>query len=142
MINLLVDFQAKLQDGKGAGYARWAKVFNLKQMAKTMNYLSDHGLLEYEVLEKKAQAATERYNALAAQIKSAENRMAEIAMLRTQIINYSKTREVYAAYRKAGYSKKFLAEHEVNILLHKAAKKAFDELGFEKLPRVKELIRK
>ena len=138
-VNLLVDIQAKLQDGKGAGYARWAKVFNLKQMAKTMNYLSEHGLLEYEVLEKKAQAATERYNALAAQIKSAENRIAEIAMLRTQIINYSKTREVYAAYRKAGYSKKFLAEHEADILLHKAAKKAFDEFGFEKLPRVKEL---
>ena len=32
-VNLLVDIQAKLQAGKGAGYARWAKVFNLKQMA-------------------------------------------------------------------------------------------------------------
>ena len=36
-VNLLVDIQAKLQTGKGAGYARWAKVFNLKQMAQTMN---------------------------------------------------------------------------------------------------------
>ncbi len=36
-VNLLVDIQAKLQAGKGAGYARWAKVFNLKQMAQTMN---------------------------------------------------------------------------------------------------------
>ena len=35
-VNLLVDIQAKLQAGKGAGYARWAKVFNLKQMAQTM----------------------------------------------------------------------------------------------------------
>ena len=43
---LLVDIQAKLQAGKGAGYARWAKVFNLKQMAQTMNYLSEHNLLE------------------------------------------------------------------------------------------------
>ena len=44
-VNLLVDIQAKLQAGKGAGYARWAKVFNLKQMAQTMNYLSEHNLL-------------------------------------------------------------------------------------------------
>ena len=138
-VNLLVDIQAKLQAGKGAGYARWAKVFNLKQMAKTMNYLSEHGLLEYTVLAEKAQSATERYNTLAAQIKTAEKRMAEIAVLRTQIVNYSKTRDAYTAYRKAGYSKKFLAEHEAELLLHKAAKKAFDELGVQKLPKVKEL---
>lgn len=43
------------------------------------------------------------------------------------------------AYRKAGYSKKFLAEHEADILLHKAAKKAFDEMGIKKLPTVKSL---
>lgn len=138
-VNLLVDIQAKLQAGKGAGYARWAKVFNLKQMAKTMNYLSENGLLEYAVLAGKAQEATEHYHLLSEQIKAAEKRMAEIAVLRTQIINYSKTRDVYAAYRKAGYSKKFLAEHEAEILLHKAAKKAFDELGVQKLPMVKEL---
>ena len=65
--------------------------------------------------------------------------MAEIAVLKTHIINYSKTREVYTAYRKAGYSKKFLSEHESDILLHKAAKKAFDELGMTKLPTVKSL---
>lgn len=65
--------------------------------------------------------------------------MAEIAVMRQHIINYSKTREVYVAYRKAGYSKKFLAEHEADILLHKAAKKAFDEMGIKKLPTVKSL---
>ena len=128
-----------MQAGKGAGYARWAKVFNLKQMAQTMNYLTEHGLLEYAVLEEKAAAATTRHNELSAQIKAAETRMAEIAVLRTHIINYVKTREVYAAYRKAGYSKKFLAEHEADILLHKAAKQAFDDLGIKKLPTVKSL---
>ncbi len=100
-VNLLVDIQAKLQAGKGAGYARWAKVFNLKQMAQTMNYLSEHNLLEYAVLEEKAAAATAHHNELSAQIKAAEKRMAEIAVLRTHIVNYAKTREVYVAYRKA-----------------------------------------
>ena len=137
--NLLVDIQAKLQAGKGAGYARWAKVFNLKQMAQTMNYLSENNLLEYAVLEKKAAAATAHHNELSAQIKAAEKRMAEIAVLRTHIVNYAKTREVYVAYRKAGYSKKFREEHEEEILLHQAAKNAFDEMGVKKLPKVKEL---
>jgi len=138
-VNLLVDIQAKLRAGKGAGYERWAKVFNIKQMAQTVNYLTEHGLLEYSALAAKTEAATAQYNELSAQIKTAEKRLAEIVVLKTQIINYAKTRDTYVAYRKAGYSKKFLSEHESDILLHKAAKKAFDELGVKKLPTVKSL---
>lgn len=138
-VNLLVDIQAKLQAGKGAGYARWAKVFNLKQMAQTMNFLTEHNLLEYSELAEKAAAATAHHNELSAQIKAAEKRMAEIAVLRTHIVNYAKTREVYVAYRKAGYSRKFRDEHEAEILLHQAAKNAFDDLGVKKLPKVKDL---
>ena len=138
-VNLLVDIHAKLQAGKGAGYARWAKVYNLKQMAKTMNFLTEHSLLEYAELEEKAAAATARYNELSAQIKMAEKRMAEIAVLRTHIVNYAKTRETYVAYRKAGYSRKFYVKHEDAIRLHQAAKEAFNELNVKKLPTIKEL---
>ena len=138
-VNLLVDIQAKLQAGKGKGYERWAKVFNLKQMAQTMTYLSEHNLLEYAALKDKAAAASARYDAVSARLKAVENRMAELSELRTQIIHYAKTREVYAAYRKAGYSKKFRAEHEADILLHQAAKAFFDKQGLKKLPKVKEL---
>ena len=138
-VNLLVDIQAKLQAGKGAGYARWASVFNLKQMAHTLNYLTEHGLLEYAVLAARTNEATARCNGLLDQIKAAEQRMAEIAVLKSHIINYSKTRDVYVAYRKAGYSKAFRAEHESEILLHQAAKKYFDGLGLKKLPTVKSL---
>ena len=138
-VNLLVDIQAKLQAGKGAGYVRWAKVFNLKQMAQTVNFLTEHQLLDYGELAEKAAAATAHHNELSAQIKAAEKRMAEIAVLRTHIINYAKTRETYVAYRKAGYSRKFREEHEQEILLHQAAKNAFDEMGVKKLPKVKDL---
>ena len=37
------------------------------------------------------------------------------------------------------YSKKFREDHEEEILLHQAAKNAFDEMGVKKLPKVKEL---
>ena len=137
--SLLIDIQQKMAEGKGTGYVNWAKKFNIKQMAQTVNYLREHGLMDYDVLKQKAADATGRYNRLSDEIKSAEKRMAEIAVLKTHIINYSKTRDVYAAYRKSGYSKKYLAEHESDILLHKAAKKAFDESGMTNLPTVKSL---
>ena len=136
---LLIDIEAKLREGKGGGYERWAKVHNLKQMAQTVNYLREHGLLDYDELKKKSADASTRFNELSEQIKAAEKRMSEIAVLKTHIVNYSKTRDIYAAYRKLGYSKKYLAEHESDILLHKAAKKAFDELGIGKLPTVRNL---
>ena len=79
----------------------------------------------------------EKYEALPVYIS--KDGLAEIAILKTQIINYAKTRDTYVAYRKVGYSKKFLAEHESEILLHKAAKKAFDELNVKKLPTVRSL---
>ena len=72
-------------------------------------------------------------------IKVAEARLTEIAVLKTHIINYAKTREVYTAYRKTGYSKAFLEAHREENTLHKAAKAAFDEAGLQKLPKVKVL---
>lgn len=138
-VSLLIDIQAKLQAGKGVGYERWAAVFNLKQMAQTLNYLTANNLLDYADLKAKTSDASEQYKQLSGKIKAAEKRMAEIAVMKTQIINYAKTRDVYVAYRKAGYSKKFKAEHESDILLHQAAKKFFEESGLKKLPTVKSL---
>ena len=136
-VNLLVDIQAKLQAGKGAGYERWAKVFNLKQMAQTLNYLSENNLMNIEDLTAKTDAATARVHELQVTIRETEKRMAELHALKGHIINYVKTREVYVAYRMAGYSKKFVAEHEQEIRLHQAAKEAFSALGTQKIPKVK-----
>lgn len=136
-VNLLVDIQAKLQAGKSTGFERWAKVFNLKQMAQTLNYLSENNLMNIEDLTAKTDAATARVHELQVTIRETEKRMAELHALKGHIINYVKTREVYVAYRMAGYSKKFVAEHEQEIRLHQAAKEAFSALGTQKIPKVK-----
>ena len=137
--SLLIDIEAKLSEGKGGGYERWAKVHNLKQMAQAINYLREHGLLDLDELQKRTDDVTSKYHELSDKIKLVEARIKEIAELKTQIINFVKTREVYAAYRKSGYSKDFLTGHETEILLHKAAKKSFDELNIQKLPTIKSL---
>ena len=137
--NLLVDVQAKLAEGKNIGYARWAKKYNLKEMSKTLIFLQEKKIGSIEEMQERVDAATARYHELGDSIKAAETRMTEIAVLRTHIVNYTKTRPVYDAYRKAGYSKRFLENHRAEITLHKAAKTAFDEAKLKKLPKVKEL---
>ena len=136
---LLVDIQGKMAEGKSVGYKRWATKFNLKEMSKTLLFLQEQKIGSAEELRERAAVATERYHAMGDSIKAAETRLTEIAVLKTHIINYAKTREVYAAYRKAGYSKAFLEAHREEITLHRAAKAAFDEAGLQKLPKVKEL---
>ena len=136
---LLVDIQGKMAEGKSVGYKKWATKFNLKEMSKTLLFLQEQKIGSAEELRERAAAVTERYHAMGDSIKAAEARLTEIAVLKTHIINYAKTREVYTAYRKAGYSKAFLEAHREEITLHKAAKAAFDEAGLQKLPKVKEL---
>lgn len=136
---MLVDIQAKLAEGKSMGYARWAKRYNLKEMSKTLIFLQEHKIGSIEEMQKRVDTATARYHELGDSIKAAEARMAEIAVLRTHIVNYARTRPVYDAYRKAGYSKRFLEAHREEITLHKAAKAAFDEPGLKKLPKAKDL---
>ena len=137
--HLLVDIQAKLSEGKDEGYARWAKRYNLKEMSKTLIFLQDNKIGSIKEMQERVDAATARYHELGDSIKAAEARMTEIAVLRTHIVNYARTRPVYDAYRKAGYSKSFLDAHREEITLHKAAKAAFDEAGLKKLPKAKDL---
>jgi hypothetical protein len=137
--SLLIDIEVKIREGKGPGFERWAKLHNLKQMAETLIYLQENGLDDYNVLKQKTSDAAARLNGLSGRIKELEATLMANAALQKHIVNYSKTRAVYVEYRKAGYSKKFKALHEADILLHQAAKKAFDELGLKRLPTVASL---
>lgn len=132
--SLLIDIDSKLRMNKTT-----AKIRNLKQMAQTINYLREHGLLDLAELQKKTDDVTAKYHELSDKIKSSETRMKTISEMKTQIIAYMRMREVYDGYKKSGYSRTYYTEHEGEILLHKAAKKAFDEWNLRKLPTVKSL---
>ena len=137
--DLLIDIQEKLLQGKGGGYQKWATVYNIKQMAQTLLFLQERDIRTYEKLSDMATDTSERFHELSQNIKTAEKRLGEIAVLRTHIINYSKTREVYIAYRQSGYSKKFFESHREELILHKAAKDAFSNIPDKRIPKVKEL---
>ena len=98
-----------------------------------------HDIHDKETLDTLAAESFARYHDLMKKIKDAEERMAENKAIKTHIINYSKTRETYVAYRKSGYSKKFLKDHRDEITLHRVAKEAFSKLPEGKIPKVKDL---
>lgn len=143
-MSLLVDIQTKLQEGKGAGYERWAKVFNLKQMAAAMNFLEIHNIRSYEQLAEIASNTVTTNDGMLASIKADEARLAEIKVMMTHLQNYNKAKNVFAEYRASGYSRKYYEEHRDVLALRQAAKHAFDEYKKEHgkdapLPKLKDL---
>lgn len=137
--SLLVDIQAKIAAGKGGGYAQWAKVFNVKQMAKTLLYLQEHGIKGREELNARADAASEKLAAVNERIKAIDAQIKEFAELRGQIVTYAKTRKSFDEYKASCYSRKFFDAHADEIEQHRAAKRYFSEHYTGKLPKMKDL---
>ncbi len=137
--DMIIDIQEKMRQGKSGGYVQWAKKYNVKQLAETLLFLNQHDIHDQETLDQLADATSKKYHDLTKRIKEAEEKMAENKVIKTHIINYSKTRDTYIAYRKSGYSKKFYEAHRDEITLHKAAKEAFSKLPDGKIPKVKDL---
>jgi hypothetical protein len=138
-VSLLIDIQAKIQEGRGGGYEHWARIFNLKEAARTLLFLKENGIDSYGDLVNKAAAMSADFDGRVAKIKAAEKRMAEIAGLQKHIGAYGKTREIYARYKASGWNTDFYEEHRAEITLHRAAKAHFEKLKIKKLPGIASL---
>ncbi len=137
-VNLVRDLQKALME-KGKGYESWTKTYNLKQMAKAVNYITENNLLDYAELTAKADSVNMALSSHRELIKNAEKRMAENALLQKYIFQFARTKETYDKYKASGYSAKFKEENIAEILLHQAAKNHFKSLDLLKLPKVKDL---
>lgn len=137
-LDMVLDIQRIIARQKGPGYERWAKVHNVKAVSKTLLYLSEHGLKDFDDLSAKATEASDRFSSITSRQKEIETRMAEIKALRQRIFNYSKSQDVFAQYKASGYSKEFFEAHRDVLLLRSAAKEAFKKVD-GKLPTVKAL---
>ena len=116
-----------MAQGKGPAYARWAKVYNLKQMAAALQYLREHELANYAALEASTEAAVNRFHKLAGELRDTEAALSKTVRLMEATVDYAKTRPVFDGYKAARYSKKYLAQHEAELAAYRAAKVAMNE---------------
>ena len=136
-VNLIIDIQSKLREGKGPAYERWAKIYNLKMMAAVLQYLQENNLLAYEDLAAKADGAVDHYHDLAGEIQTVEAALGRNGELKAAMIDYAKTRPVFDGYKAAKYSRAYLSEHKADIATHRAARATFTRLlDGGKLPKM------
>ena len=135
----LVDIQKKLSEGKGKGYEKWAAVFNLKQMAKTMNFLAEHGFSSPEEVEAALAAAISGQHAAGEKLKELENKITANKELMRQAVVYRKTKPVYEGLKKAKKPGQYREQYRADLTLYEAAVRHFREQGLTKLPAVSRL---
>ena len=133
-ISLLIDIQNNIKAQQSAGYARWAKLQNLKQAAKTINFLTEHGIEQYAELESKVAEISAANDEAAASLKDVEHRLGNMAVLIKNLTTYKQLRPVVLEYRKAKDKAAFRREHESQLILYEAAAKAIKDTGITRLP--------
>lgn len=121
---LIIDIENNIKAQQSAGYAHWAKIQNLKQAAKTVNFLTENNILQYADLQAKAGEVVAASEQAAAALKGAEKRLADMALLIKHTKAYQQTKPAYDGYRAAKDKGKYRAAHESAIIIHEAATKA------------------
>ena len=129
-IRLLIDIQSI----QGAGLQHWAKLQNLKQAAKTINFITEHGIDSYEELESKLAALTGTRDASLASIKETESRIADLSLIGKYAATYRKYKPIYDKYKRSPDKEKFLRGHESKIILFEAAARELKRLNAVPLP--------
>ena len=133
-ISLLIDIQNNIKAQENAGFAHWAKLNNLKQAARTMNFLTEHGIDSYGELERRLAAMTEKRDTSLASIKETEARITELSLVMKHADTYRRLKPLYERYLQSRDKEKFMRGHETGIILFEAAARELKKLGAVPVP--------
>ena len=141
-VQRLVDIEQKMAEGKGKGYEHWAKIHNIKQMAKTLNVYQQYGFTSPEQLEAAFDTAYEEMRQTSGELKTLETKLQGKKELQRQVLAYAKTKPVRDGL-KAQKSPKARAAyqqaHESDFIIADAAARYFKAHGITRLPARKAL---
>ena len=138
-IKKLVDIQAKLKQGKGIGYERWAKKHNLKAMAQTLILLQEKGLLNEDALDQRIAELDTKFHESLAVVKDLETRMANNQTLRRYAASYKQYRPLAQKRNAAKSPATFEEQHRAELTAYRAAVAYFKANNITKLPSPKKL---
>ena len=138
-IGKLIDIQAKLAEGKGAGYERWAKKFNLKAMAQTLILLQEKDLLNEDNLNQRIAELEIQYHDSLAVVKDLEGRMKANKELRYHVAAYTSTKNVAQQLKTAKRPAAFEEQHRAELTAYRTAAAYFKANNITKLPSPKKL---
>ena len=135
-ISLLIDIENNIKAQQSAGYEHWAKIHNLKQAAKKMNFLTENNIRQYEDLISRIDELILDSEQTADSLKQAEKKLSDMAVLIKNISTYQKTKDIYRGYIKAKDKDAYRRKYESSLILYEASGKALKDAGIKKLPKL------
>ena len=133
-ISLLIDIQNNIKAQQSVGYRRWATIENLKRIADTSNFLTEHGIGSYEELSDRCEAASASTARLKADLRDTGAKVDELALKMKHVGTYRQLKPIYDRYKVSRDKEKFLRGHESEIILFEAAARECRRLGAVPLP--------
>ena len=138
-IGRLVDIQAKLKQGKGIGYERWAKKHNLKAMAQTLILLEEKGLTDEDALDQRIAELDTKFHESLTVVKDLEGRMKANKELRYHVAAYTSTKNIAQQLKAAKRPAAFEEQYRAELTVYLAAAAYFKANNIAKLPSPKKL---
>ena len=137
-IQKLVDIQAKLKQGKGIGYERWAKKHNLKAMAQTLILLQEKGLLNEDALDQRITELDTKFHDSLAVVKDLEGRMKANKELRYHVAAYTNTKNIAQQLKAAKRPAAFEEQHRAELTAYRTAAAYFKANGYHQAAQPEE----
>ena len=138
-IGKLVDIQAKLKQGKGIGYERWAKKHNLKAMSQTLILLQEKGLLNEDALDRRIEELQSQYDHAKEVVLDLDARMKSTRKLLEQVAAYNNTKNIAQQLKTAKRPAAFEEQHRAELTAYRAAAAYLKANNITKLPSPKKL---
>ena len=141
-VQRLVDIEQKMAEGKGKGYEHWAKIHNIKQMAKTLNVYQEYGFTSPEQLEVAFDTAYEEMRQTSGELKTLETKLQGKKELQRQVLAYAKTKPVrdgLKAQKSPKAREAYRQAHESDFIIADAVARYFKAHGITRLPARKAL---
>ena len=141
-VQRLVDIEQKMAEGKGKGYEHWAKIHNIKQMAKTLNVYQQYGFTSPEQLEAAVDTAYQEMRQTSGELKTLETKLQGKKELQRQVLAYAKTKPVrdgLKAQKSPKAREAYRQAHESDFIIADAAARYFKAHGITRLPARKAL---
>lgn len=127
-ISLIIDIQNCIKAQESKGYEHWAKINNLQQASKTLNFLTEHNITSYDELKSRIEERRKAFDSISDKLKSVEKKLNDANILRKHICAYQSLKPIYEKYRKSKNKLTFEKQHQQEIILFEASHKYLSEV--------------
>lgn len=133
-VRLYIDISSYVSSGNRSGFEYWAQRNNLKEAARTFNYLSEHKLLNYEDFQNHISDMNASLQTAKKQLVQIHSELNKQKLIQKQCAAYRITRQIVQDENSADNPELYKQQHSQEYALHQSLKNELKSMGVTKLP--------